>query len=216
MNTQTYIVNYPVKLSDHFDIPADHSCWDGNSYKTVNGKNPYPDRKFIMKFKELLIPKTNFVKDHCTAGLYVMFFKDFKKYYVGISTSSASTETILKRLRKHRAKATGSAVKINHTNTKPFGWRTFAKQRFKKFGNQDQLNDCYLAVINLQNLQNLIGDETKQLEFIENQLSSSNHPIIKKIISSLTDENDYKNWTSFNKTSKGTKHDPHFEFKNFN
>ena len=122
MTEITYIVNHPVKLSDHFDIPVDHSYWDGNSYKTINGKNPYPDRKFKMKFKELLIPKTNFIKDHCKAGLYIMFFKDFKKYYVGISTSSASTETILKRLRKHRAKATGSAAKINHTNTKPVSY----------------------------------------------------------------------------------------------
>ncbi len=212
MTEITYIVNHPVKLSDHFDIPVDHSYWDGNSYKTIKGKNPYPDRKFKMKFKELLTPKTNFIKDHCKAGLYIMFFKDFKKYYVGISTSSASTETILKRLRKHRAKATGSAVKINHTNTKPFGWRTFAKQRFKKFGNRDQLNDCYLAVLSLQSLQNLIGDETKQLEFIENQLSSSNHPVIKKIISSLTDENDCKNWTSFNGTNTGIAHEHEFVY----
>lgn len=108
-----------------------------------------------------------------------MFFKDFKKYYVGISASSALTEDILERLRKHTAKATGSALKINHTNSKPFGWRTFAKQRFKKYGNQDQLNDCYLLIINLQNPQNLGGDELKYLQFIENELSFSHHSVIK-------------------------------------
>lgn len=213
MNTQTYIVNSPVKLSDHFDIPVDNSFWDGHSYKTKKGKYPYPAREFKMKKNELLIPKTNFVKDNCTAGLYIMFFKDFKKYYVGISASSALTEDILERLRKHRAKATGSALEINHTNSKPFGWRTFAKQRFKKYGNQDQLNDCYLLIINLQNPENLGGDEQKYLEFIENELSFSHHSVIKKIITSLTDQNDYKNWTSFNHKNKGIKHNYFFIFK---
>ena len=33
MTEITYIVNHPVKLSDHFDVPMDQSKWDGTSYE---------------------------------------------------------------------------------------------------------------------------------------------------------------------------------------
>ena len=33
MTEITYIVNHPVKLSDHFEIPMDQSKWDGTSYE---------------------------------------------------------------------------------------------------------------------------------------------------------------------------------------
>ena len=33
MTEITYIVNHPVKLSDHFDVPMDQSKWDGRSYE---------------------------------------------------------------------------------------------------------------------------------------------------------------------------------------
>ena len=92
-----------------------------------------------------------------------MFFNDFKKFYVGIATKHAKTpEGILKRIRKHRAKATATyqiTQSINHTEEEPYGWRSLAKARYKKYGNKDQLEDCYLVTINPKDHENLVEDE---------------------------------------------------------
>ena len=59
MTEITYIVNHPVKLSDHFEIPMDQSKWDGTSYEE-KGTDTVPVRDRIIHFKNLLIPKTNY------------------------------------------------------------------------------------------------------------------------------------------------------------
>ena len=215
MTEITYIVNHPIKLSDHFEIPMDQSKWDGTSYEK-KGDNTVPVRDRIIHFKNLLIPKTNYAQKYCTAGLYLMFFNDFKKFYVGIATKHAKTpEGILKRIRKHRAKATATyqiTQSINHTEEEPYGWRSLAKARYKKYGNKDQLEDCYLVTINPKDHENLVEDEKNKLWFIENLISSNEHDVIKKILSLIPGDNLLKDWVSFNDINTGTAHKHKFVY----
>ena len=97
MTEITYIVNQPVKLSDHFTVPIDNSLWDGNTYNKT--KKPWhPLRNRTIKFDDLLIPKTDYSLKHCAFGLYLMFFNDFKKYYVGIACKLANDPPMLYQL----------------------------------------------------------------------------------------------------------------------
>ena len=76
MTEITYIINQPVKLSDHFTVPIDNSLWDGKTYNKT--KKPWhPLRNRTIKFDDLLIPKTDYSLKHCTFGLYLLFFNDF-------------------------------------------------------------------------------------------------------------------------------------------
>lgn len=51
MNTQTYIVNSPVKLSDHFDIPVDNSLC--KNWTSFNHKNKGIKHNYFFIFKRI-------------------------------------------------------------------------------------------------------------------------------------------------------------------
>jgi len=207
-----YNINYPVKLSDCFEVKPDKDIWNG---KYKEGK---PERE-KMSFNKLLIPTTDYAEKYCTYGLYLMFFIDFKKYYVGLACKfKKKPEGILKRLRKHRAKATATNTSdVTYTNDHNDGWKVFADERYNSYGINDQLQDCYLVTINVENHEELFdNNEKKKLAFIEKELSSIEHPKIQEIISllpnSVTKSPQAKNWRSFNKKNKKKiiKHDHKF------
>ena len=211
MTEITYIVNQPVKLSDHFDIPMDQSKWDGSSYER-KGDNTVPVRDRIIHFKNLLIPKTNYAQQYCTSGLYLMFFNDFKKYYVGIACKLASTpEGILRRITKHRAKATATyqiTQSIDHTEEDPYGWQSLAKARFKKYGNEDKLDDSYLVTLSPKDYNNIndYPDEKKKFFYLEKELSQNTNKEFKSLLKLIPGSGDSNEWASINSTSKGTEH----------
>ena len=212
MSEITYIVNQPVKLSDHFDIPMDQSKWDGSSYEE-KGDNTVPVRDRIIHFKNLLIPKTNYAQQYCTSGLYLMFFNDFKKYYVGIACKLAKEpEGILTRLRKHRTKATATYHEggkgVNHTEQKPYGWQSLAKARYKQYGNEDKLDDCYLVTLSPKDYNNIkdYEDETKKFIFLEKELSHNTNKEFKLLLKNIPDSGFSNEWKSINKKDKGTEH----------
>ena len=212
MTEITYIVNQPVKLSDHFDIPMDQSKWDGSSYER-KGDNTVPVRDRIIHFKNLLIPKTNYAQQYCTSGLYLMFFNDFKKYYVGIACKLAKEpEGILTRLRKHRTKATATyhegGKSVNHTEQKPYGWQSLAKARYKQYGNEDKLDDCYLVTLSPKDYNNIkdYEDETKKFIFLEKELSHNTNKEFKLLLKNIPDSGFSNEWNSINKKDKGTEH----------
>ena len=186
MTEITYIVNHPVKLIDHFDIPMDQSKWDGSSYEE-KGDNTVPVRDRIIHFKNLLIPKTNYAQQYCTSGLYLMFFNDFKKYYVGIACNLAEKpEGILRRIREHRAKATATyqiTQSIDHTEKEPYGWQSLAKARYKKYGNEDKLNDCYLVTLSPKDYNNIndYPDEKKKFFYLGKELSQNTNKEFKSL-----------------------------------
>ena len=211
MTEITYIVNHPVKLIDHFDIPMDQSKWDGSSYEE-KGDNTVPVRHRIIHFKNLLIPKTNYAQQYCTSGLYLMFFNDFKKYYVGIACKLAEKpEGILRRIRKHRAKATATyqiTQSIDHTEKEPYGWQSLAKARYKKYGNEDKLNDCYLVTLSPKDYNNIndYPDEKKKFFYLEKELSQNTNKEFKSLLKVIPGSGDSNEWASINSTSKGTEH----------
>lgn len=211
MTEITYIVNHPVKLIDHFDIPIDQSKWDGSSYEE-KGSNTVPVRDRIIHFKNLLIPKTNYAEQYCTSGLYLMFFNDFKKYYVGIACKLARTpEGTLKRIRKHRAKATATyqiTESIDHTEEEPYGWQSLAKARYKKYGNEDKLNDCYLVTLSPKDYNNIndYPDEKKKFFYLEKELSQNTNKEFKLLLKNIPGSGVSNEWASINSTSKGTEH----------
>ena len=211
MTEITYIVNHPVKLIDHFDIPMDQSKWDGSSYEE-KVDNTVPVRDRIIHFKNLLIPKTNYAQQYCTSGLYLMFFNDFKKYYVGIACKLASTpEGILRRITKHRAKATATyqiTQSIDHTEKEPYGWQSLAKARYKKYGNEDKLNDCYLVTLSPKDYNNIndYPDEKKKFFYLEKELSQNTNKEFKSLLKVIPGSGDSNEWASINSTSKGTEH----------
>ena len=211
MTEITYIVNHPVKLIDHFDIPMDQSKWDGSSYEE-KVDNTVPVRDRIIHFKNLLIPKTNYAQQYCTSGLYLMFFNDFKKYYVGIACKLAEKpEGILRRIRKHRAKATATyqiTQSINHTEKEPYGWQSLAKARYKKYGNEDKLNDCYLVTLSPKDYNNIndYPDEKKKFFYLEKELSQNTNKEFKSLLKVIPGSGDSNEWASINSTSKGTEH----------
>jgi len=195
-----YTINYPIKLSDCFEVPPDKNIWNGD-YK---GK---PDRERVA-FNKLLIPTTDYAKKYCTYGLYLMFFTNFKKYHVGIACKNVKRpEGILKRLKKHRAKATATNTSnVAYTNEKNDGWKVLAKERYNSFGTNDQLQDCYLVTINIENHEKLFrNNEKHKLQFIEKILSNKKHPKIEEIISLLPTSTkkslQNEDWRSFNKTN---------------
>ena len=151
---------------------------------------------------------------HVVSGLSAQFdIKERKN--AGFSKHAKTPEGILKRIRKHRAKATATyqiTQSINHTEEEPYGWRSLAKARYKKYGNKDQLEDCYLVTINPKDHENLVEDEKNKLWFIENLISSNEHDVIKKILSLIPGDNLLKDWVSFNDITTGTAHKHEFVY----
>ena len=91
-----YIVNYPVKFIDHFSVKKDTSVWNGEYYKNSGKKRPqisnYPQREQMMSLREVFTPKSNYSKNHCTTGLYLLLFTELKVYYVGIAAIGEKLE----------------------------------------------------------------------------------------------------------------------------
>ena len=172
MNKITISVNSLIKLSNLFGVPIDKSSWNLKYNKLKNGNN-VPDRKSNLKEKELLIPKNKLVENRFSSnnsenyGLYILYFKKTNLYYVGTAKKfKKRPEGILKRIRKHRAKATATncSNSYNHTNEKHLGWRFLAKNRYKTF-HDDSLSDCFLSTMHLKSENST--NETKDLDGLE-------------------------------------------------
>ena len=168
-------------------MPIDKSSWNLEYIKLKNG-NHIPDRESILKETELLIPKNKLVENRFSSsnsdnyGLYILYFKKTNFYYVGTAKKfKKSPEGILKRIRKHRAKATATncSNSYNHTNEKELGWRFLAKNRYTTF-HDDNLSDCFLSTMHLKN-ENFKNEsrDLDSLEFFMNQ--SENFKRIFKI-----------------------------------
>ena len=224
-----YIVNNPVKFIDHFSVKKDTSVWNGEYYEKVSGEKRrqrynYPQREQMMTLPEVFTPKSNYSKNHCTTGLYLLLFTELRFYYVGIAAigenwnneklraefeDNRDGEFIEKRVKKHIAKINGSYVgtDVNHTDTNGSGWRFYAKKIFndhRKKNKEYNLDDLYLVTINVdeKHRSGEKGDYKKRLQFIEAELSNPEHPQVKKILKDLG-YNDESSWTSINDKGKG-------------
>ena len=207
-----YNLNKPIKLSDIFDIQIDKTRWELEYNIT---KKPWvPKREKILNFEELLILKkqtnySNLVNGH---GIYILYFTTFKKFYVGISAKESRTlDPILSRLRKHRAKATATNIikgpTIDHTNYLKKGWGDLARERYLKFENNDELSDCVLVIITIDQHKKILekyGEDKRFLQNLEYKMGNILNPINRHIFKHLKLGAD--SWISFGKKEKGEEH----------
>ena len=188
-----FFVTEPISINEIFYIPPDKSVWKSMEYlKKYYGKEGksvnIPDRKKIFTKSELLVPKEkfkNFFSDNSlfNYGIYLLFFKDFENSYVGITAKYSylkkdkstlkkikekNREGFLERLRKHRAKCTGTDVGIgvNHTQR----WREIAKERYSKYGPGDIMVDCCVAFIIFKNHEEEKYDDKGKLAWLEDKI----------------------------------------------
>ena len=180
-----------MNINQIFNILEDKSIWFKKEKYERRGGNTVPNREIALSFSELLIPKTkeieNFFskKSKYNYGIYILLFNDFKKYYVGIASRYSkldkngnliyikNPEGIMKRIRKHRAKCTGTFNNINHTKS----WRNFALERHQfheKNKKKDTMSDCKLSLIFFdEHEKNKINDKGI-LEELENHINQHN------------------------------------------
>ena len=182
----------PTAVGDLFNVAPDKSPWESTEKYVRKGSIWVPNRIKTLNSNEILNPKNQkvdsfFAKGSASNhGIYVMFFAKQKIFYVGIAAQYSykkngqikklkSPEGILKRLRKHRLKCTGSNVwSINHTNSQHNGWRRFALQRYQEYlekGVYDVLEDCFISIINFKYPEMHLDDDKGILETLENDIN---------------------------------------------
>lgn len=132
----------PLALTDLFDIPVDRTPW-----KTLIHEKSQPQRDAASfgSLSKALVPKDAWHKTGAgNHGIYAIGFSlPTPAIYIGLAVG----ETFFSRLRKHRAKATGSSVGAGVSHTRH--WRTFATERYghhAKHGMPDELADAVLML----------------------------------------------------------------------
>jgi len=191
MKKLKFTISNPVNINQIFNILEDKSVWFKKEKYVRRGDNCVPNRDFALRFSELLIPKTKRIekffskKSKYNYGIYILLFNGFEKYYVGIAARYSrldrnknlidikTPEGILKRLRKHRAKCTGTYNNISHTQS----WKNFALDRYefyKKNKMKDTMSDCQLSLIFFdEHERNKINDKG-MLEELEDHINRNN------------------------------------------
>lgn len=207
-----YIINRPVKLIDHFKFYKDNTIWNAK-YRIIKGKPSIPirDRCHLSNYKKYLEATTNYYDKYCNYGLYMLFFNNYRVFYVGIAY-----DDIKDRICKHIVKLFGSnfGEGINHTNEKinnetKKGWRYYAKDIFEKYNKKNKiynLDDCFMITINPINLKKPLNKADKKLEYIEKKISSNSHALISQITTFITNSHSNLMWKSFNKQEIGNRH----------
>jgi hypothetical protein len=196
MEELRFDITYPVQIDQFFNVLEDKSVWFEKDKYVRRGKNWVPNREFTLRFNELLIPKTEKIKSFFSKkskynyGIYILLFNDFNKYYVGIASRYSKLdknknlldikdpEGFIKRLRKHRAKCTGTYNNISHTQS----WRNLALKRYEFYKNNkvaDTMSDCQLSLIFFDDHEKNKVNDKGLLEELENHINQNN---ISKIL----------------------------------
>ncbi len=189
-------ISDPLNINQFFKVLEDKSVWRNTDKYVRCGANWVPNREFTLKSSELLIPNTEKIKrlfskkSKYNYGIYILLFNDFDQYYVGIAARYSkldknnnlkeikTPEGFLTRLRKHRAKCTGTYYNISHTER----WRDFAIERFKFYKKnkvKDIMSDCQLSLIFFDDHEQNRVNDFGLLEELEDHINQSN---ISKIV----------------------------------
>tara|TARA_S200000501_G_scaffold43352_1_gene35105 strand:- start:21 stop:710 length:690 start_codon:yes stop_codon:yes gene_type:complete len=189
-------ISDPLNINQFFEVLEDKSVWCEKNKYVRRGANWVPNREFTLRFSELLIPNTEKIKrlfskkSKYNYGIYILLFNDFDQYYVGIAARYSKLdknknlsdikdpEGFLTRLRKHRAKCTGTYYNISHTER----WRDFAIERFKFYKRskvKDIMSDCQLSLIFFEDHEQNRDNDFGLLEELEHHINQSN---ISKIV----------------------------------
>ena len=217
-----FLITNPVNINELFHLPPDTTEWKTLEY--VKNKSGYdiPKREKVFTQSQVLLPKEKFQSffsknSKYNYGIYLLFFKDFGKFYVGITAKYSklvknliikqikSPEGFLTRLRKHRAKCTGTDINIMHTASE---WQPFAKERYKKIGPGDTMDDCYLSFIIFKNHENEKENDKGKLEYLENKINCD--------LEKFEIFKDFSQFKSLAKTNRTDIEDYNPKFKNIN
>lgn len=132
----------PLRVPEHFEVAPDPTPWTSRTYRKL-GKSGYAPRRerapFEVYYRSLLPASAEARRLTAASGIYVVAFdRPGPSFYVGV----AEKEGILKRICKHRVKATASHVGtettagVAHTG----GWQDFALRRYASVG--PGVDDC--------------------------------------------------------------------------
>ena len=170
-----------MRLADHFFIPVDDTVWNSTDYeKNKEGRTPHRPRASFATWGKGLVPKSAFAKSLInTYGVYLLAFDTpYRSLYVGIAgDDSAKPEGVLKRLKKHRVKATGSNVAARQGGVggvhHPQRWGQFAKDRYI---DADTLQDVQFAVGSLSE-----SNPKAILEYFENAILNNQDEVLAEL-----------------------------------
>ncbi len=185
-----------MKLSDHFNVPADSTKWNGE-YTIVakHGRTPARQRADFQTPRYALEPITAIAKElDSVYGIYAIGVEyPSPAIYIGIAAGgSKSPEGILSRIRKHRVKITGSHVGksrdtvggVNHTA----GWRYIAKQRSRLFQASRLLDTCQDVWLRIGAAHDTAGaplSDKATLEIFESMLASNHQGLYRELAQSF-------------------------------
>lgn len=132
----------PLALTDLFDVYADQTPWESLIHTS---NQPRREPASFGSLSNALVPKDAWHRTGAgNHGIYAIGFSIPKPaIYIGLAVG----ETFLSRLRKHRAKATGSYVGAGVSRTRH--WRAFATARYDQYlkrGTPDDLADAVLML----------------------------------------------------------------------
>ena len=222
MTAIEFLITKPVNILELFHLPADTTKWKTLEY--VKNKSGYdiPKREKVFTQSQMLTPKEKFQNffsknSKYNYGIYLLFFKDYDKFYVGITARYSkldknsiiqqikSPEGFLTRLRKQRAKCTGTDINISHTKAE---WQPFAKERYKKIGPGDTMDDCYLSFIIFENHENEKENDKGKLEYLENKINND--------LGQFKFFKEFSHFKSLAQTNRPNIDDYNTQFKNIN
>ena len=224
-----FVLFEPTRLRNLFVIKEDKSLWNASPRYIKRGNVVVPNREKYLKQAELLVPKDALTasffhsKSPNNFGIYILLFEDFRKFYVGVAARYShlkkngelkkhkTPEGFHERLRKHRAKCTGTYLPIAHTDKKNNGWRTFALERaahYSQLGQVDSMQDCFLSLIVFENHESFQHNDKGMLEMLESHISNSD-------VGELVGER-FSGYESFaHTTNKELAYDPKYNRKRF-
>lgn len=190
----------PVKLNDHFKIPADTSEWGNDDYvraRNKAGMTPNRPRASFKSFNKGMDAYTDYGDNLSkTFGVYLIGF-DYPQpaFYVGVAGNDGkSPEGVSSRIMKHRVKATGSHVGATTDTTggvhHPARWQKFARLRAKYFQESPSPDECQDAKLVVGQLTSGEVQPTQILEYFEHLIFENEKGIRDHIYALLWPEND--------------------------
>jgi hypothetical protein len=188
-NAMKLLLNAPVALEQHFEVPVDHTTWPNKTYrKTKSGWTPTRPQATFGTWNQGLTALTRLSHElTSTFGMYILAFdKPYPAIYIGIAADDGtSPEGISNRVKKHRVKATGSHVSASQDTVGGVAhmknWRKFAIDRASFHQDQELFDSMADARLITAAIQGSSGQRKKDLERFEKAIIADQRGIRSSI-----------------------------------
>lgn len=165
----------PVKLNQHFNIPADLTPWPGFAYvRAAGGMTPARPRASFSTLTNAMSASTPYGSSlTSTFGVYMIGFDDPQPaFYVGVAGNDGKApEGVKTRIFKHRVKATGSHIGAAPGKTggvhHPKQWQFYADLRARFYAARPTPDQCADARLIIGQISLTTSQPTKALEYFE-------------------------------------------------